>query len=343
MSSLQKVATLEGHDEVVWDVAWHPNGRLLATASADRSVRIWQPEGKGSDAKWVCTAQLQGAHTRTVRSVAWRFDGKVLATASFDGTGAVWDMTTPEPTLVSPLEGHDNEVKSVCWSRSGNYVATCGRDKAVYVWELYEGEDEWECGAILNEHTQDVKRVTWHPTQDVLASASYDNTVKLYREDADSADWICTGSLDGHSSTVWCLAFDASGDRIVTGSDDMTVRVWRAYYAGNSEGIKTASAVDPTWKCTWTLSGVHSRCVYSVDWSKPSGMIATGCGDNDLRVFKETPESDPNAPTFEMIASCSAHSQDINGVAWSPIDGNTLATASDDGTACIWRVVTEEE
>lgn len=62
--SLTRVCRLEGHVDRVWDVSWHPKGTHIATASADRTVRVWGQEGDA----WVCQAVLQGAHTRTVRS-----------------------------------------------------------------------------------------------------------------------------------------------------------------------------------------------------------------------------------------------------------------------------------
>ena len=119
----QLVADLTGHlpDLPVWAVCWSPCGNHLASASGDRTVRIWsrsastsmpslwpseqkhslgnthQPGGNGGDqpssaSGWSCAAVLEDAHSRTVRSCAWSPGGKHLATGSFDATTAVWEL-----------------------------------------------------------------------------------------------------------------------------------------------------------------------------------------------------------------------------------------------------------
>lgn len=212
----------------------------------------------------------------------------------------------------------------------------------MWVWEV-AGDDEFECSAVLNAHIQDVKKVIWHPTKDVLASASYDNTIKLYREDQSDNDWINTATLAGHTSTVWSLAFDKDGDRLASASDDRTVKIWQAYEPGNAEGVQTVDN-EATWKNVCTLSGYHSRSIYDVAWCKKTGLLATACGDDIIRVFRETDGSVKNEPTFELDATIhEAHEQDVNSVSWNPVSPGLLISTSDDGTSKIWKYSREGE
>jgi WD40 repeat protein len=67
-------------------------------------------------------------------------------------------------------------------------------------------------------------------------------------------------------------------------------------------------------------------------------MIATGCGDNNIRIFREQPESDPHAPQFDLIYTGEEHEMDVNSVRWCPSQDGMLASASDDGTVKIWTL-----
>ena len=68
--SITLEATLEGHTDRAWCVAWEPRGRFLATCSSDRTARLWAPS-RAAGGAWVTVAELEGVHNRTVRSVAW--------------------------------------------------------------------------------------------------------------------------------------------------------------------------------------------------------------------------------------------------------------------------------
>lgn len=179
----------------------------------------------------------------------------------------------------------------------------------------------------------------WHPTKDILASASYDNTVKMFREDPADNDWICFATLVSHESTVWSLAFNNAGTHLASCSDDNTVKIWKEYPPGNSEGIPTTDN-EAVWKCVCTIAGYHTRTVYDLSWCPLTNLIATGCGDDVIRIFKEDESSDPNSPVFNMVNSEERHhSQDVNCVAWNPKNQGLLVSCSDDGEIKLWKCV----
>lgn len=334
MSRLELIQTFKKDTGRVWNVSWHPNGDSLASCGEDKSIRIWSKDGS----KWSNKIVLTDGHKRTIRQVVWSPCGDFLASASFDATTCIWDKKSGEFVCNVTLEGHENEVKSVAYSSAGNHLATCSRDKSVWVWEV-AGEDEYDCVAVLNGHTQDVKKIVWHPTKELLASASYDNTVKMFRDDTILGDWICCNTLSGHESTVWSICFDKTGGRLASASDDKTVKIWKEYPPGNPEGIPTEDN-EPAWKCVCTLSGHHTRTVYDISWCPNTGLIATACGDDAIRIFKEDDNCDPNAPTFSLIITVEkAHSQDVNCVAWNPKVPGLLASCSDDAEIKLWKVV----
>jgi len=329
---LEVVQKLSAHKGKVWSASWHPSGKIFASCGEDKTIRIWAQDKND----WIMQTVLSDGHTRTIREISFSTCGMFLASASFDATVSIWDKKGSEYECNSTLEGHENEVKSVAWSVSGHFLATCSRDKSVWVWDIGANCEEFDCAAVLNVHTQDVKKVIWHPHLDILASASYDNTIKLFKEDPADNDWICTSTLQSHTSTVWSISFDKTGNRLVSSSDDCTLKIWQKYDVNNEEGIPTPDD-EPAWKCVCTLSGYHDRSIYDVAWCKLTGLIATACGDDHIRVFKESETSNKNEPTFELETNILAHKQDVNAVKWNPVVPGLLLSTSDDGDIKLWK------
>ncbi|KAI1821254.1 soluble quino protein glucose/sorbosone dehydrogenase [Xylaria intraflava] len=115
---------LMGHSKQVNAVTISPDGRLIATASWDNSVKIFDRDGK-------FLATLRG-HVAPVFQIAFSADSRLLVSCSRDTTVKTWDMRTFK--LKTDLPGHEDEVYAVDWSADGSCVASGGKDKAVRIW-----------------------------------------------------------------------------------------------------------------------------------------------------------------------------------------------------------------
>ncbi|KAI6115133.1 WD40-repeat-containing domain protein [Pisolithus croceorrhizus] len=345
--SLQLVSSLPGHEERAWQVAWNPAKPLLASCSADKTVRLYSYQRSAEDQEkspsFSHISTISTAHTKTVRSIAWAPSGKTLATGSFDSNVGIYEKKqefddendldeSEEWECVAVLEGHETECKSVAYSATGTLLASCSRDKTVWIWEVQPDAD-FECMGVLMEHSQDVKCVAWHPTEEILASASYDDTIKLYIDDP-SEDWYCVSTLTGHESTIWSLAWSPDGNYLASASDDLSIRIW-----------KRVDQYD--WKSVHQIKG-HERSIYSISWNvgkgtspKSMGWLASTGGDGKINVWEIS--SMKETLSSKLIASVSsAHDvSDVNSVQWCPRPGfeDLLATAGDDGSVKVWRVM----
>lgn len=124
-SSKQHVARLTGHQQLINDVKFSPDMRYIASASFDKSIRLWN----GSDGKFITT--LRG-HVQRVYQLAWSADSRLLASSSADSTCKVWSISAKK--LKSDLPGHSDEVYVVDWSPNGRHLVSGGKDKILKIW-----------------------------------------------------------------------------------------------------------------------------------------------------------------------------------------------------------------
>ncbi len=288
----------------VYDIAFSPDGKLIASGSDDGNVRRWD----------VVTNQqvgepLQG-HTNRVNSVAFSPDGKWIVSGSADGTLRRWDAVTGQ-VIGEPLKGHTGWVNSVVFSPDGRLIASGGGDGTVRLWDAATGQ---AIGEPLQGHTNWVYSVAFSPDGKLIASGSGDGTVRLW----DAATGQAIGEpLQGHTNTAISVAFSPDGKLIASGSLDETIRFWDTT-PGQSIG-------EP-------LQGYTNVQVASVAFSPDGKQIVSGGDDNAIRRWDVMLGQSIGEPL-------QGHTGWVNSVVFSP-DGKLIASGSRDGTIRRWDAIT---
>ena len=224
------------------------------------------------------------------------------------------------------FEEHSSGVMSVSFSPDSQMLASASTDSTVKLWRV-----DGTLVQTLKGHFTGVTSVSFSPDGQTLASASYDGTVKLWH-----VDGTLLQTLKGHSDLVRSVSFSPDGQTLASASYDRRVKLWR---------------MDGT--LVQTFEG-HSKGVWSVSFSPDGQMLASASSDGTVKLWRvdgtlmlagrRKTESRKGFLTLlrdfyrtAPVQTFEERSSGVMSVSFSP-DGQTLASASTDGTVKLWHV-----
>jgi WD40 repeat protein len=251
---------LGGHKNWVYGVSFSPNGKMLASGSADNTVKLWDT----STYKEIKT--LTG-HRDEVNGVSFSPDSKMLASASRDKTVKLWDTSTYKE--IKTLAGHKDWVTDVSFSPDGKMLASGSRDNTVKLWDT----TTYKQIKTLTGHKNWVTGVSFSPNGKMLASGSGDYTVKLW----NTSTYKEIKTLAGHIGWVKGVSFSPNGKMLASASGDNTVILWDT----------------STYKQIKTLTG-HTREVIGISFSPDGKMLASASDDNTVILWDTSTDEEIN-------------------------------------------------
>ena len=288
---------LHEHNGLISRVEWSPDGKILASASFDCTIKLWNLE------TGQCIRTLKG-HKRRVRTIVWSPDSQYIASGSDDNTIRVWRTDTgklrrkssmhtgvcfcmawsPDNTIIAAggtddwsiilmdtttridqiIEGHSGQVNSLAWSRDGKVLASASYDSTIRLWD----KETKQLKTTLEGHSGDVYSVAWSPDGKMLASASHDRTIRLWNP--QTMQLLLT--LEGHTASVNCVEFSNDGKFLASKSSDGTVRLWRC----------------DTWETLTVLKEATSKSLpFGLAFHPTKPILATlGEADTAIRIWK---------------------------------------------------------
>lgn len=203
--TLKIISTKSGNWNRIWSLSFSPNGRTIAAASFDKTLKLWNLKGQ-------LLKKFPG-HNSDVTEVSFSPNGQTLATASYDGTIKLWEVGGRE---LRTLKANAGKAWSVSFNRDGTLLASAYNDGTIKLWNF-----QGHLLKTFQAQSSYITRVRFSPDGKTLASASHDKTIKLWTLDGHELR-----TLKGHTSGVTGLSFNPDGKTLASASEDSSIRLW---------------------------------------------------------------------------------------------------------------------
>lgn len=321
----------EGHESAVVGIAFNYDGQIIASASDDKTVKLWNiygelvrtlpkheyevwgvcfsPDGKtivstGNNEiikLWSIDGELIKTfkkHAGWVWGVSFSPDGQTIASASVDRTVKLWDL---DGKSIRTFKKHEKRVWGVSFSPDGQTIASVS-DDSIWIWSV-DGSKETKIS--ISSEDEEFHRISFSPDGKKIAIASAAKDIVII--DLDGATTPIT--LQGNTKRSCGVSFSPDGKIVASASDDMTIRLW---------------SIDGSFV---RVLGGHTQKVWSVSFSNDGKFLASASVDKTIRLW--------NLDSKTFLNTLLGHTETIKTISFSP-DGKTLASAGDDKIIRLW-------
>ncbi|GAB1542095.1 hypothetical protein NUACC21_47690 [Scytonema sp. NUACC21] len=321
MSALQQAAywtrernRLLGHKNTIRSVSFSPNGQILASASTDNTIKLWDLKGK--------ILHNIEKHKDIVNSVSFSPNGQIFASGSYDKTIKLWSI---HGKLLDDKQVHQAQVYSVSFSPDGKMLASASWDGTVKLWSVKDNKLTFIKtvelpNEILEAKAKDKNQssgspkpysffgVSFTPDGNLIAAGNDDKTVRIW----NSKGQLLKTLPQEHSDRVYGVSFSPDGKTLASFSADSTIILWNI-----QQGKKIR-----------TLTG-HKFEVFSTSFTVDGKILISGSNDNTIKFWR--------VEDGKELKTLAGHSSAVRTVNISP-DGKLLASAGIDSTIKLWRI-----
>lgn len=296
-------ATLNGHTDAVYNIAFSPDSTMLGSASADRTVQIWNAHTGEHH------TTLSG-HTDAVYPLAFSADGSMLASGSWDRTIRLWDIQTGEERWM--LTGHAVAISAVAFADDGEMLISLGGGE-IRLWDVRTGKQQ----VILEGNSWEAPAIAFSP--DSVTFASGDRwEIQLWHADTGQHKGVLTGHLDSTALLVF------SPDGTMLASAGRTVQLWDLGARKNR-----STFLDNRDKMVSHFSQYNPGDIYALAFSSDSQFLAVGVG-SAIKLW--------DATLHQHSVTLQGHGPLVTSIVFAPHNG-MLASTSYDGTIVLWEPI----
>lgn len=302
-----ELVTQEGHTSIVLALAFSPNGKLVASGSHDKKIKLW-------DVAAGMEFRTMGGNGGTIMALIF-IDNQTLISADDYGNVRLWDVNAGKEVDTLEKLGCDNLQRgcptSMALSSNHQVLAIAGKSEAITLWDL---PTRTLIKRIISPRSPATK-LAFSPVQDLLAAAGKDGTITLWNVSDGTGGTLIT---DQETAAASSISFSPNGKYLVTGSHDTLIRIW---------SVQTRRLAKQ-----WAA---HAGGVNCAIYNRAGTQVISGGNDNTIKLWDVT--------TGREMSALKKHTGPVQALVVNPSQGNMLASGGNDSAVRLWDVDHNQE